>query len=244
MNPLNTSPKTTSLFLCSTLVGSAVSESAIVSVNFRENNGNPNQIIAPTTVAGGGAGVAASNWSNVTGGTGSASDLNDDAGAATTLDISWSSGGMWGDGSANTDANAQVGNAQLQRGYLDDNQGGPAPIQINLSQIPYAAYDVVVYFSTDTSGSNYGTITFTDGSGAVTGSTTGTKLLWGENPNLDDTNSLRVTNLSGDLTIDGPVRNGAVRHSISGIQVIAVPEPATFGLTGLGALLMLRRRRD
>lgn len=235
---------TTSIILLSSLATLSCGQAAsVVSVNFRENNGNPNQIIAATTVAGGGAGVGASNWNNVVGGTGSATDVNDDTGAATTVDLTWSSGGMWGDSNANTDADNGVGNAQLQRGYLDDNQGAPDPIQIIISSIPYTEYDLVVYFSTDTAGDNYGTITATDSVGANTGATSGTKERWGVNPNLDSTNSLRITGLTGDVTIDAPIRTLGVRHSISGLQIIQVPEPSGTSLVALSALLLLGRRK-
>jgi hypothetical protein len=152
---------------------------------------------------------------------------------------------MWGDGTANTDASNGVGNAQLMRGYLDDNQGGPAPIVINFTGIPYAAYDVVIYFSTDTSGDSYGTVSATDSLGTKTGATTGTKLLWSENPTVDSTNSLRIAGLTGNLQIDGPVRNGAIRHSIAGVQIIQVPEPSSFTLVAFaGAALVSFRRRQ
>ena len=220
----------------------SVTHADVVSVNFRENNGNPNQLIAPTTVAGGGPGVGVSNWNDGLGATGAITDAVDDTGVATTLDLTWTCGGTWGDGSANTDADTGVGNAQLQRGYLDDNQGNP--ISITITQIPYASYDLVVYFSTDTGGDNYGDITVTDGNGAVTATTTGTKELWGTNPNIDDTNSLRVSGLTGDLTINTPNRIGGIRHSISGVQVIGViPEPSSALLLALSGAVMLGRRK-
>lgn len=230
----------------STAITLASAPAAVISVNFIESaGGHPNQILAPATLAGGGAGLAASNWNNLATATGAAGSLLDGAGAATTAAISWSSGGMWGDGTANTDASSGVGNAQLMRGYLDDNQGGPLPIVINFTGIPYAAYDVVIYFSTDTSGGSYGTVSATDSLGTKTGATTGTKLLWSENPTVDSTNSLRIAGLTGNLQIDGPVRNGATRHSIAGVQIIQVPEPSSFTLVAFaGAALVSFRRRQ
>lgn len=198
-----------------------VTHADVVSVNFRENNGNANQLIASTTVAGGGAGVGVSNWNDALGATGTITDAVDDTGATTTLDLSWTSGGTWGDAAANAGADAGVGNAQLQRGYLDDNQGSPIlPINVTVSGIPYSTYDLVVYFSTDTAGDNYGTFTVTDANGPVTAATTGIKQLWGTNPNLDETNSVLVSNLAGDLALNLPVRSGPIRHSISGLQII------------------------
>lgn len=115
------------------------------------------------------------------------------------------------------------GNAQLQRGYLDDNQGAPDPVQVILTNIVFAEYDLVLYFSTDTAGDSYGTVTITDANGATTGSTTGTKQRWDVNPKLDDTNSFRTTGLAGDVTIDAPIRSAGTRRSLSGLQIIQVP---------------------
>jgi hypothetical protein len=210
-----------SLVACLVTGTSAMSFAEVVSVNFREDNGNPNQSLAPETVAGGGAGVGVSNWNEALGATGELTDAVDETGTPTTLDLTWSSGGTWGDGSANGDADAGIGNAQLQRGYLDDNQGSPLqPIDITVTEIPYPLYDVVVYFSTDTAGDDYGDFTVTDANGTTTTTTTETKQLWGTNPNLDDSNSVRVSELSGDLAMNFPVRIGPTRHSVSGVQII------------------------
>lgn len=67
---------------------------------------------------------------------------------------------------------------------------------------------------------NYGQFTVTDANGTTTAGTTGIKQLWGTSPNLDDTNSARVSGLSGDLAMNFPVRVGPIRHSVSGIQII------------------------
>lgn len=224
----------------------STAHSAVISVNFIESPGNHlNQIIAPSTVAGGGAGLPATNWNNVATGSGNASGLLDTTGAPTPAAITWASGGMWGDGSANGDATSGDGNAQLMRGYLDDNQGGPLPIVISFSGIPYAEYDVVIYFSTDTSGDSYGTVSATDSVGTKTGATTGTKLLWGENSTVDATNSMRISGLTGDLQIDGPIRDGDTRHTIAGVQIVQVPEPSSLTLVAFaGAALVTFRRRS
>ncbi len=247
------SPTSGTLTLLFSVAAFGPASAALISVNFREANGNANQTILPATAAGGGAGVSALNWNNVSGAPGGpVSGLVDEAGSATTAAVAWSSGGMWGDGTANTDATAGNGNAQLLRGYLDDNQGSPTlPINISLTGIPFAEYDLVVYFSTDTTGGSYGTITATAANGIQTGATTGTKDTWGPsgtpaspgNPTINDTNSLRISGLQGNLAILAPVRSGAVRHSISGLQLIAVPEPGSFTLCGLASLAWLGFRR-
>ena len=121
----------------------------------------------------------------------------------------------------------------LQRGYLDDNQGanGILPIDITIAQVPYSEYSLVVYFSTDTDSDTYGDFTVTDSEGITTASTTGIKQLWGNNPNLDETNSVLVRGLTGDLTLNFPVRNGPTRHSVSGLQIIASDGSSSLPLT-------------
>ena len=64
--------------------------------------------------------------------------------------------------------------------------------------------------------------------------TTEIKQLWGTNPNLDDSNSARVSGLSGDLAMNFPVRIGPTRHSVSGIQIIGLggpPVPLSLAIT-------------
>ena len=45
------------------------------------------------------------------------------------------------------------------------------------------------------------------------------------------------------LTIQGQDRNGAERGSISGFQIVEVPEPSSAALLGLGGLALILRRR-
>lgn len=98
---------------------------------------------------------------------------------------------------------------------------------------------MALIFSTDTNGSFYrpATINGTDYS------TTGDKSRWGGNPNLDAANTLMATGMSGNLTVNLPIRNGRERGSVSGIQIIQVPEPSTSLLGGLAGMMMLLRRR-
>ncbi len=209
-------------------------QAATISVNFHALDGASDGIESAQVA--GLTGYAASNWNNTDPASGTVNDLTDSDGLTTTADITWSSGGSWGDGSANATVGTDP-NADLARGYLDD--GAPG-ISISITDIPFADYDVVVYFSTDTEGGIYRPVTINGSSF----SSTGTKSQWGTNPTWDATNTAVATGQSGDLTLTGLTRNGANRGSIAGIQVVQIPEPSSTALLGLAGLgLILRRRK-
>jgi hypothetical protein len=227
---------------------------AVISVNFRESDGHGNQLLAADTFAGGGAGVSASNWNTVDGQSGSAASLVDSAGSGTSAGITWNAGGVWGDGSANSDADSGNGNARMMRGYLDDGQtSGDVGVSLSFSNIPYAEYIVAIYFSTDFAPATPGfkVATVNDGSGPVTIQTTGPRQEWSDNPTLGAHNTAATGTLTGNaLTITLPHRfatgdNPDQRGTVAGVQIIQIPEPSSIGLAGVAALgLALRRRRS
>jgi len=114
------------------------------------------------------AGVAAqSNWNNAPGSSGSLSNLNNDSGTATTLDVSWTvnGGGTWrvsANGTATSDA-------KLMYGYIDPANDSRTS-SVSLSQVPYSAYNVYVYFGSNNTGARgsitNGTITYKFTNGA------------------------------------------------------------------------------
>lgn len=219
------------IFALAAMTGAATA--ATISVNFTE--GNANQQIASSTTAGI---DVQSNWNNTTGGGGTAGSLIDSTGSTTTASITWVSGGLWHDDSANTDATNGVGNAQIARGYLDDGNGGTG-VDFTVSGIPFANYTAIIYLATDTAGGAYNAFDVNGGSY----STTGTKDRYSGQPNWDATNSITVTGLSGNLVVDGLPRATTTRASIAGIQIVQVPEPSSAALLGLGGLALILRRR-
>jgi len=226
----------TKLVILGALAGTLGSAfAAAISVNLTDNTGR--EIIASTTSAGIGGEL---NWNNTTGTDATLGSLLDDSGAVTLASVTWGSGGgSWRDGEANADADSGVGNAQLMRGYIDDGNGGSG-VDINVTGIPYANYKVILYLSTDTNGDVYRPFEFN----GISASTTGNKARYGTQPNWDDTNSITVSGLTGDLFIDGLPRGGDDRGSVAGFQIIQVPEPSSVGFLGLaGIALFLRRRR-
>ena len=220
----------------------SLSSAASIGVNFTESiAGHASQHMAAGTVAGL---EAQSNW-NETGGTGGmVSSLVDSAGATTGAAVTWSAGtggGVWGDSGANVDAVNGVGNAQLRRGYIDDN--GTSPITFSVANVPYPMYDLILYYATDTPGAQHLQGVTANGSFARPDATTGA--LYSENSAYDSTNTARIFGLTGDLTatMDARNTNETGRATIAGFQIVAVPEPSSTLLVGLSGLALLMRRR-
>jgi hypothetical protein len=214
------------------------------------------------TVSGAGdsAGVVlANNWNN-SWPSNPTTGLIDNSGTATTLNLSygptayaWSIQGSH----PGQDADGSY-NRELLNGYLND---GPAtwnpPITssfVTLTSIPYAQYDIYVYFSSDAAGR---TATVSDGATTYSLSTVGAASISGANAvfiQTTDTGTLYPTanyavfsGLTGSsqTITESPLVNDAW-SGIAGFQIVAVPEPgvmALAGIGGLGLLLMGRRTR-
>ena len=217
-------------------VGSA--SASVISVNFTESASasHANQQMAAGTTAGL-TGYVYANWNNTAGSSGTLGSLTDSDGITTAASVVWTSSNVWGDGLANPDANAGIGDAQMARGYCDD--GAPG-MDWTVTGIPFAEYTVVLYLSTDGDGGIY--LPFSVN--GTSGSTTGDKHQY-TNPNWDASNTIVFEGLSGDLTVDGPARDGASRGSVAGFQIAQIPEPATFGMVAIfgGGIIFLRRHK-
>jgi hypothetical protein len=100
--------------------------------------------------------VSVANWNN-TWPSNPVVNLIDSDGAATTLDISYSSYNTWSiQGSSPGVDDAGTSNKRLLNGYLNAGNAAwnPATTRstIGLSEIPHAYYDIIVYFSADQAG--------------------------------------------------------------------------------------------
>ena len=116
-------------------------------------------------------------------------------------------------------------------GYLDDGTKNGYGAEVYLSNVPYAAYDVIVYASSD------------EASGKMLAKTVnGTSYTWGPaalsavegndvwgNTSVSvptyGVNALRIKNLTGPLTIYGGVKNGSNRGGIAAIQIMPPNTP-------------------
>ncbi len=198
---------------------SVLGDSPAIGINFSEE-GVSRGLLAAATQAGL-PGYIYPNWNTTTCNTGTQGSLIDSSGTPTMASVTWASRNTYRDGVANTDADAGVGDAQLAVGYLDDGNSGA---EWTVSGIPFTTYTAVLYLSTDKAAGFY--LPFTVN--GVVHSTTGNKHRY-TNPNWDETNTIVVTNLSGNLVVDGLLKAGDNRGCVAGFQIIdASPsEPVT-----------------
>ena len=198
------------------------------------------------------------NWNN-TWPSNPTTDLIDDSGSTTTVDISYASFGTWtvNNPQANPGVDADGSyNRELLNGYLNSGPAawGPSITNSNvvISQIPYAAYNIIVYFSSDTGGRE-GDVT--DGSTTFSFNTLGASSVNGSNAILTQTTDTSATystsanyavfsNLGGaSQTITVQMRDNDEWGGIAGFQIVQIPEPSAALLGGLGLLALIRRRR-
>jgi len=201
------------------------------------------------------AGVVSANYWNDTylidGNSGNPeSNLIDNTGTATTLGASFSDNSQYGwaiqFSGQSADANGLY-NKALLNGYLNNGNGGSTTI--SLTGIPYSAYDIFVYFSSDTA-NRTGTVSV--GGTTYDFSAMGPAEISGANASLVPTSDTtganpladyaEFTGLSGGtqaLTTTIPAYGG-----IAGFQIVSVPEPTTLALAAMGgaSLVMLGRR--
>lgn len=222
---------------------------AVVSYNVDNNGtlGNPDGSYNSTQTAGVYATVGWLNdWFTYP-----TTNLMDDSGTATTIDISVSStNGTWSaNGFAQPGQDADLSwNKTLMAGYL--NGTGAAGSSITISDISYTTYDIYVYFTADDS-SRTGTVT--DGTTTYSFNVLDNQLAGGNalfaqttdtgsgNP---EANYAIFSGLSGSTqTISTDF--GATYGGIAGFQIVdtSVPEPSVALLGGIGVLGLLRRRR-
>ncbi len=187
-------------------------------------------------------------------------DLIDDSGSATTIDISYSSFNTY---SVNGNTGPNPGqdadgtyNRELVNGYLNAGPAGWNPptteSSVGISQIPYASYNIIVYFSADVAGRE-GDVT--DGSTVFSFNTVGPASVSGSNAVLAQTtdtggtyttaaNYAIFTGLSGaSQTLTVQMRDNDEWGGIAGFQVVQVPEPSSIAFGVFGVALLLRRRR-
>lgn len=125
--------------------------SGVISYNFSENPANQQ---LDTTTPKGPLNTTFWNDSNTEGapGAGTESALVNETGAATTAAITWNSSNTWYNGSG-----AGSENARIVVGYLDDGGSG---VNVNITNIPYAKYNVYGIVGSDQTGDNYTTVDF------------------------------------------------------------------------------------
>lgn len=185
----------------------------IISVNFAERE---DQLIQPEESAGLG-GYEAANFNNFIGKEGSGA-LVDEFARPTGATISYTSSNMWGDGTAGV----TTADDRLSRGYLDDGETTePYGVVIQVSNIPYEQYRVIVYHATD----NAVGYTDVDVNGQIqnipTTSRWGSMRRWEEGVNCLVFRGLTEETL--DIKVLSRYADGAgnFRGSVAGFQIIS-----------------------
>ncbi len=171
------------------------------------------------------------NWNNADGSTAGTNSnvtspqtgvLVDNSGAATTAAVSWSASGVWTNGNGTA-----TGDAKLAGGYLDNTGAGAT---VSFTGIPYAKYDVLVYFGSDGNGrtgsifngttsqeffyttfSNFGAAGFAKDAYLETESVDS-----GNSPNANFCRFVGVTGSSLDLSVN----RGSNNSGFFGVQIV------------------------
>jgi autotransporter-associated beta strand protein len=171
------------------------------------------------------------------------SNLIDDSGTATTLDISFNSGAQWQLNPRNVAPSQDLDgtyNKRMLKGYVD--MSGGQPVTVTLAEIPYAKYDIYIYMNS-AAANREGYVT--DGASKFYFRTYGSDAISGDNavfaratettdlaPN-SAANYAKFFNLSGSsqiLTVFAAGNGG-----IAGIQVVEVTSPENNGIWTGGA---------
>lgn len=217
----------------------AASAQDIISINLGANEPN-GSINTGSALTAGALPVAGTFWNNMTGATQNTPQaLVNNVGGASGASVTWSSANTWRSGSPGGTATSQNGN--LTKGYLDD---GGAGATVNISNVPFLAYNVYVIRGSDQGGgannalANYRPLTvngtnfqgnvnspnpFPGTAGVSTSTIVGNVASVGYNWTNNDTlldggNFHAATNQSGlSLVIRG--NTGTGRGPIAGVQI-------------------------
>lgn len=200
--------------------------------------------------------VPVSNWNN-SWPSNPTTDLIDDSGTATTLDIATASFNTWSVVGSHPGQDADTTyNKELLNGYLNAGPAGWNPpitySQVALSEIPYARYDIIVYFSSDVAGRE-GIVT--DGTTTYSFNTVGPASVSGANALFAQTTDTSLSyqtaaNYAIFAGLSGASQSVRVHMlendewaGIAGFQLVAVPEPASATLMGMCVLFAIGGRR-
>jgi hypothetical protein len=222
------------------VIAAMASSTSAQSLNFNFASDDPvdtGSTLLATDVAGV---VPAANWNNLAGAGGTNGvPLTLSTGAASGATVTWSSPNTWRSGTVATVTGNNafpVGpNRTMLTGYLDSNDQATGGVTVTVSDIDATlrspAYDVYVYFVSDSNANRGGAYTLNDGVSSTLkyGSTQGSPAAFQEDPGTDadlsiDGNYLRFRGLTGtsftltsDATLTTP--NG-FRAPVNAIQIV------------------------
>jgi len=224
-----------------------VSAQATIGINFSATTYTVSSAAQPGIVAG-------ANWNNVAGGSGSSITLVDNSGATTTARLTFSSQGAY-----NGFTTPMTSNSATNTLYRGGIYGGSSEVSITLTGIPFAQYNVYVFASADDSANNTlsissgGTTYYYRSSGSDNSAATSLLLVTSTSaisPTTGPATYEQFLNQTGSSfsAITGGSINGSISNNVFGLQIVAVPEPATeamiLGVGALGVGLLVRRNRS
>jgi hypothetical protein len=238
--------KIMNLAAAAAITGAASAASIGVSFGGDNNGGTANGATAFLDPADTAGVVSQANWTNAPGISGSAVDVLNGSGAASSLDVSWGSGESW-----NWNSATNTSEGELVNGWLSTNTIGEATT-LDVTEIPYATYDLYLYSGHDRDSTGSGSVyTLTEANSAFAPTTlienvdpaalaadpftyvngtdgTGNYALW---------SGLTASELNISMT------STTNRMALSGFQIVAVPEPSSTILLSLSGLALFFRRR-
>lgn len=214
--------------------------SDVISINFEGGQVDPCCGGGGTATVTGAAGFSpASNWNNLSSNTGTNLSLMDSTGSITTASITYSAPNNW---AATGGAPGDGGNGNLMSGYLDNFGGNSMTVSGLGASYTANGYDVIVYFNSDSAGTQgysigslnrYGKQAGAAGSnyplaGGMNGFVVSTEPNYAAAP---DANAVRFSGLtSSSFTLTGIAGGGGDRARPNGIQIIST------GLPGLSTV--------
>ncbi|MFC4995110.1 PEP-CTERM sorting domain-containing protein [Rubritalea tangerina] len=212
---------------------SAVSKASTLAINFLGGRYSAAKL---ADVSGTAFGIDAGDWTNT----------SDTPNGSTTLDgvsFTWTASTEWSQ--ANT-FSGTAGAEEIYHGYLDDGGSGATVSISGLSAWlgSNTSYTITFIGSGDSTTTDIrdNVPLFVSDGGASLGSFSINQVITsgGRHSGFGEISGLT----SDTLFIDGLPRSGSARGGIAGIAIVAVPEPSSTLLVGLGALtLVIRRKR-
>ena len=177
-------------------------------------------------------------WNNITTDITPNVPLLNTAGAATGVTITLTAGGFMFDGSNSLPNGVTTTTGSNDELFMDDVWDSPAAATITVGNLPAGPYRLYVYGGSPDSSTTFMQFDVAGQASQTVGGQWSNPFTYQQGV----THALfNVNHPGGNLVIGVPDVPGF--ESVNGLQIAAVPEPATVGLLAAGALCLVRRRR-
>jgi hypothetical protein len=187
--------------------------------------------------------VPVMNWNDFTSASGAWKSLHDNSGTATSAELQafYNNYFPMVCGGYSTDFE-NIGDQRLMSGHIYNSAG--TDIVVNVKNIPYAQYDVYVYYNSGGVTGNAQLFTIDGTSFAAVGAelsmTRDTAFVLAQGMEVD-ANYVKFSGVNlANITLRAHSEGESFNY-INGLQIVEVPEPAMIGLLGMG-LMFIRRK--